>query len=351
MQRRLLLALAVLWAGCSDSTASPPSALAAKTTATIRIRAIPLDGWTLRDAFVLSRQSSGAVDSVPINASGLATLRVTAGSTLDLRVDAPAPRQYHPSSASYTVADDTTLEMVLVPTSWVVQRGPHAGSRRPIDIVNAFGSDNDDTHFLNLFTPSRKILVAWSEDALPISVGLDTTGTTRRWSSADSAWFWSALNDINDAMGRPVFRPTGGVAVSTRNVIGIRIDYDNPGYFGSLGATVDSCRLPIRVCNDLHGAVILARGIFYRSLFDEGNFRSMQHEMMHSLGFGHACYWSSVMTQTRVGCTATVPAHITVDDVAYIELIFRLASVLAAHPQAWNLDEALAGARSVIGEK
>jgi hypothetical protein len=300
---------------------------------------------------VLARQPNGAVDSVPIDANGRATLRAESGNTLDLRVDVAAPRQYHPSVASHTVVGDTTLDIVVVPTTWVVQRGPHAGSRRPIDIVKAFGSDNDDTHFLNLFTPSRKILVAWPEEALPLSVGLDTTGTARRWSEADSAWFWSALNDINSAMGRSVFRPTGSVAVSTRNVIGIRIDYDKPGYFGSLGATVDGCRLPARVCNDLHGAVILARGIFYRSLFDEENFRSMQHEMMHALGFGHACYWSSVMTHTGGGCISTVPARVTVDDVAYMELIFRLASVLAVHPQAWNLDEALAGARSLVGNK
>ena len=151
-------------------------------------------------------------------------------------------------------------------------------TRRPIDIVKAFGSDNDDTHFLNYFAPARKILVAWPEEALPISVGIDTTGNSPRWSSAaDSAWFWSAMTDFNEAMGRPVFQPTTSVALSTRSVVGVRIDYDNPGYLGSLGANLDVCRLPARACTDLHGVVIFARGIFYHSTaFDEQNFRSMQ---------------------------------------------------------------------------
>jgi hypothetical protein len=71
----------------------------------------------------------------------------------------------------------------------------------------------------------------------------------------------------------------------------------------------------------------------------------MQHEMMHALGFGHACYWSSVMMHTGPACSSNVPLDVSVDDVAYMELVFRLASVLATHPQAWNLDEALTGGR------
>ena len=234
----------------------------------------------------------------------------------------------------------------MIPTTWVVQRGRFRATRRPIDIVKAFGSDNDDTHFLNYFSPERKILTAWPEEALPITVGLDTTGNARRWSApADSVYFWSAMDDFNEAMGRPVFQPTSSVALTTRNVIGVRIDYDNQGYFGALGSNLDVCRLPTRACHDLHGSVMFSRGIFYHSVFDEQNFRSMQHEMMHALGFGHGCYWSSVMMHSGAACSQIIPTRVTVDDVAYMELVFRLASVLATHPQAWNLDEALAGAR------
>ena len=348
--RRSLTATLVAGAiscGGADSPAPPlPSAPVVNPTATIRIRAIPLDGWTLGEAFVLSRHPGGASDSVPIDVNGLAVLRAERGSVLDLKLDVPAPRLYHASAATYTVAGDTTLEVVMIPTAWVIQRGRFRATRRSIDVVKAFGSDNDDTHFLNQFTPERRILTAWPEEALPILVGVDTTGNARRWSApADSAYFWSAMNDFNEAMGRIVFQPTTSVALTTRNVIGVRIDYENGGYFGALGANWDVCHLPARACNDLHGSVIFARGIFYHSIFDEENFRSMQHEMMHALGFGHGCYWSSVMMHTGPACSSNVPLDVTVDDVAYMELVFRLASVLAMHPQAWNLDEALAGAR------
>ena len=68
---------------------------------------------------------------------------------------------------------------------------------------------------------------------------------------------------------------------------------------------------------------------------------------MHALGFGHGCYWSSVMMHTGPARSQTVPTDVTVDDVAYMELVFRLASVLTTYPQAWNLDEALSGARPI----
>ena len=333
--------------GCGgESTPALPSGPTTHpSTVTVRIQTIPLDGWTIRDAFVLSRQSGGVTDSVPIDVSGRATLRVLSGSTLDLRIDVPAPRLYYASTAVQAVTGDTTLAVVMVPTSWVVQRGRYAGKRREIDLVKAFGSDNDDTHFLNPFAPSRKILVAWPDESLPIAVGFDSTGMTRRWSDADSVWFWTALKDVNDAMGRAVFRPTGNVGVATRNVIGLHVDFDNGGYYGSLGTNPEVCKLPARVCQDLRGAVSLSRGIFFHSVFDEANVRSMQHEMMHALGFGHACYWSSVMMHTGGACLSTVPNDVTVDDVAYVELVSRLASVLVTYPQAWSLDEAFSGTR------
>jgi hypothetical protein len=49
--------------------------------------------------------------------------------------------------------------------------------------------------------------------------------------------------------------------------------------------------------------------------------------------------------QTGPGCSTEVPRDVTVDDVAYMELVFRLASVLEAHPQAWHLDAALAATK------
>src|SRR6185295_5790982 len=89
--RRALTATLVACAiGCgrADSAAAPPlpTAPVVNPTSTIRLRASPLDGWTLRDAFVLSRHSGNASDSVPIDVNGLAVLRAERGSVLDLKV-------------------------------------------------------------------------------------------------------------------------------------------------------------------------------------------------------------------------------------------------------------------------
>ena len=51
------------------------------------------------------------------------------------------------------------------------------------------------------------------------------------------------------------------------------------------------------------------------------------------------------MMHTGPGCSSDVPYSLTVDDVAYIELVFRLATTLEAHPEAWHVDEALRAIR------
>jgi hypothetical protein len=163
--------------------------------------------------------------------------------------------------------------------------------------------------------------------------------------------FWSALDDFNSAVGRLVVQPTGSVALSTRRVIGIRVNYNFATYAtpeGALGSNVDFCTLPAHLCDDVHGVVSFGSGRFAQNkqgVYYNDPSRLFQHELMHALGFGHGCYWPSIMMHRGGACmTAAVPPDVSVDDVAYMELVFRLATVLQRHPQAWHLEEALNGA-------
>ena len=343
--RRIALLLLLTAIACEQQDVGP-SDPAGGRHATILVRAITLDGATLTSAFAVARSHRGR-DTVRIGQTGLGDrgIDVVVGDSVELRVDVPEPRAYHASTGKIVVEGDTAIDVILIPTVWTVRLGRYRGLKRPIDVATAMGRDEDDTRFLNHFTPGREILTAWPEDALPIAVGIDV-GSNRRWSALDSAWFWQSIDDFNDAAGRQIFRPASDVALSTRRVIGIRIDLDaNAIAYGSLGTNLDVCKLPARLCSDVHGVVSLPRGLFFRSSFDEEYFRVFQHEMMHALGFGHGCHWSSIMMRTGPGCSIDVPRDVTVDDVAYMELVFRLASVLEAHVEAWHLDEALAAKR------
>jgi hypothetical protein len=341
--RRIALLLSLAAIACENARLTD---VAGGRRATIRVRAIALDGATLSSAFAVSKSHRG-LDSVRIGPTGFSDrgVDVVVGDSVALRVDVGEPRAYHASAGTVVVKGDTAIEVILIPRDWTVRLGRYRGSRRPIDVATAMGRDDDDTRFLNHFTPDRQILTAWPEGALPIAVGIDAA-SSRRWSALDSAWFWQSIDDFNDAVGREVFRPAGDVALSTRRVIGIRIDLEPDAVaYSSLGTNLDVCKLPSRLCSDVHGVVSLPRGLFFRSSFDEEYFRVFQHEMMHALGFGHGCHWSSIMMRTGAGCSSDVPRDVTVDDVAYMELVFRLASVLEAHADAWHLDEALAAAK------
>jgi len=336
---RLVFAAAAM-AACSESHRSPTQ-LPERRPATVRIAALTLDGGVAEGSFYVLQASGPNGEPLRLDASGAATIAASTGDTLSLTISPQATTRYYASHGTLVVSGDTTLEVVLIPTAWTVQRGRYVGARRAIDIVKAFGSDANDTHFLNYFSPTKGILVGWTEDDLPISVGYDTTGSTRRWTAADSVWFWSTLIDVNDALGRTMFKPVTTVRLSAPRVIGVRVDYTTPQTReGSLGIDLDACKPPVRVCTGGHGSIILGYPVFFRTAFEEENFRVMQHEMMHALGFGHACYWPSVVMHTGVDCAPTVPKDISVDDAAYIELVLRLATVLKAHPYAWHLDEA-----------
>jgi hypothetical protein len=338
---RLLPTVAVV-AACSDRH-EPTTPGLDRRAASVRVATITLDGDDVPGGYVVRRRAAKP-DSIPLDASGAATVSAFIGDTLSLTIAPPATTQYYASAGTFVVGGDTTIDVVLIPTSWTLRRGRYAGARRAIDIVKAFGSDADDTHFLNYFSPAKGTLLGWSEDNLPISVGYDTTGSTRRWTPADSAWFWSTLIDMNEALGRTMFVPVTTVGLTTPGAIGVRVDYSTPGTRqGSLGIDLDQCKPPVRVCSGGHGTIVLGYPVFFRPVFDEENFRVMQHEMMHALGFGHACYWPSVVMHTGVDCAPTVPKDVSVDDAAYVELVLRLVTILKAHPSAWNLDEASKG--------
>lgn len=336
-----LLLIAAAMAACSDSH-TPTVVPERRAAAAIRVAAMALDGGDLSGGSVYVRRGSDPnVDQVRLDASGAATIGGSAGDTLSLTISPARTTQYYASHGTLVLGGDTTLDVVLIPTSWTVRRGRYAGERRVIDIVKALGSDANDTHFLNYFSPASGIFVGWTEDDLPISVGYDTTGSTRRWTAADSVWFWSTLIDVNDGLGRTMFKPVATVRLSDPGVIGVRVDYITPQTRqGSLGIDLDRCKPPLRVCSAGHGSIILGYPVFFRTAFEEENFRTMQHETMHALGFGHACYWPSVVMHTGVDCAPTVPKDVSVDDAAYIELVLRLATILKPHPYAWHLEEA-----------
>lgn len=336
------------------SVAAPPTP---PLTAAVTLRAWPLDGGVLPPLSVRAQTAGGRIDSVAAQSDGSAVLVVPTTDSVDLRVISSGAGAYYSSQARVRASRDTTIDVILVPTHWTVRKGAYLGSEQTIDLVAAFGSDTDDTHFLNKFSQVRTMLVAWSPSSLPISIGFDTTRLWKPMTTTDSANFWQVTNDVNAIIGETVFKPAGPVPFAPTGAIGVRLD-STVAALGEavLGTNLSRCSPAARVCTAVQGEIWMLRydvywggdhTMPYIPPLTEESSRMIAHELMHTLGFGHACYWPSVMMVTKFQCVrvSSIPTRPTATDVAYIELVFELAKLLGIHPAAWHVAEALAAAQ------
>jgi hypothetical protein len=74
---------------------------------------------------------------------------------------------------------------------------------------------------------------------------------------------------------------------------------------------------------------------------DFRNAALIAHEMLHALGFGHAVEWRSVMTRTS---SPSVTA-LTAQDVAYVQLIYRIRAAQSIYGAGIGFLEAAEGER------
>jgi hypothetical protein len=255
----------------------------------VTLRARPLDDGVLPSLSVRAQTAGGRIDSVAARSDGSAMLVVPTTDSIDLRVISSDAGAYYSSQARVRASRDTTIDVIMMPTHWRVRKGAYQGSEQRIDLVFAFGSDAEDTRFLNQYTQYKTMLVAWSPASLPIPIGFDTTRLWKPLTTVDSQFFWRVTNDVNAIIGETVFAPAGPVPFAPR-----------------VQRTHDRSRAhayaPIR-----------------------------PH-----------LYWPSVMMCANV---SLVPTRPTATDVAYIELVMELARLLGDHPAAWHLAEALSAAQ------
>lgn len=347
LHRFRLLSGALLAIACSSGS-DISGTKSGSGTVQLSFRLLTLDAGTGEDVSVRARVADITVDStVVVLADGRsAQLTVPANAPLDLTI-ATTSGNYYSSAARETVAHDSTIDVVLIPTTWTIRQGVYQSTRVRIDLASANATNPDGSHFLNFASASPRMLTSWTPEALPIAVGFDTTGVAQ-WTSSDSTVFWQVAASLDTVFGQRLFRPANRGGFAPANAIGVQTEAVGLQYMGLLGTNYDACRLPRRLCSSVQGEIAFPPGFYYvgPGLFtqshDEERRRGIAHELMHALGFGHTCAWSSVVLITQLTCLALpeVPTRPTAEDVAYVEMILTLAGVMEAHPYAWQLAEA-----------
>jgi len=351
INRPLLIGAAIglsVSAACGSASTALADVRNEARPARVSIALVRLDGGPTANLVVRVTAANGRVDSVAVGTDGRATFSVDTSTAREARVDISSTADAYGSSGSLIVQADTALDVALLPRRWEVRRGIYARQVVPIDLLRAVGAA-DDSVFLNHAGPSQRQLLAWRPDAFPIAVGLDTTLSRRRWTASDSALFWGFVDSFNAIAGQTLFKP-GPDHPTGASAVGLRIAYlpatITPRTY--LGWDLNRCPATARFCPDLSATVEVAEGLlmsFPDSPFNKysliSNRKLVQHELMHTLGFGHECFWASVMVYTTAQCTGAVPEQVTENDIAYIELVQALAQVLVTHPAAWHIAEAL----------
>lgn len=329
----------VIVAACGSSRVDAPSPRTLR--ATLDVEALTLDGSLPTDLHATLSSSSGP-STVSFNLAGVAALTGLVGDTLTLRIEGSASSQLDASQGRIVLHRDTSLAVILIPRTWTIQRGRYASMKRTIDLAAALAVNPDSSRYLDQFAPSIAHVAAWTESSFPIPVGFDSTAVTRRWTAHDSTVFWQYADTVSAVAGSVLFKPAGDQTVNSPGTIGLNVDYTfktSPQAWLTV-RVLNSCFLPTRFCGDVHGEVAASAGFYYAWSPDE---KIIMHELMHALGFGHSCHWPSIMGISRPQCVGEFPKKPTVDDIAYLEFMTRLATVMSLHPDAWQLQEALAG--------
>ncbi|HYD53367.1 MAG TPA: hypothetical protein VEA99_12090, partial [Gemmatimonadaceae bacterium] len=160
-------------------------------------------------------------------------------------------------------------------------------------------------------------VVGWAARRLPLRVG-----SSRELADADTARFWAAAREVERELGMRLFvpAPPGGESDLT-----IRVATGVPGAAVTQASWAGN--------GDVMEAEILLRGASV--LHDR---RVVAHELVHALGFGHTTAWRSIVAPASAPATS----WLTPEDVAWVQLVYRLRETQRRVGAAFGLDAALA---------
>ncbi len=243
-------------------------------------------------------------------------------------------RDVHPMLARVSARQTgPELNAVVVPTSWTIRSGTYAGVKLEVSAEAALRRWRGVAPFARSAAYAGRTtrrVVGWPASAFPLPVAFVRERPGLPVSRADSVAFWQSVRAFEEQLGIPAFEPAQ-LEVIRAGRLGVEVIIDpttppNAMTWASWTANGDlnDARVGVRKPADFRNAQLIA------------------HEMLHSLGFGHAVEWRSVMTRTSSPAVGTL----TPQDVAYVQLIHRVRAAQAAFGAELGFLEAAAGERA-----
>jgi hypothetical protein len=293
------------------------------------------------------------VDSVDVDSAGRFAIPVPRdlADSLEMVVDAAdrGRRAYHPALARIHRRETQAEQgFVLVPRTWTIAAGRYAGQGVQISPHRARTPvcPRCSVFWVRVRPQGQEPVryQGWPLSRFPLRVGFDREHSVPAGAAPDSAAFWRAIEGIEDAFGTDLFRPVRYTETLSRET-------DENGTDDVVLVVIDPT-LPVAGLTMVLGrpgmveyaAVSLRRRA---ELQTEYGPELVGHEMMHSLGFGHTCQWRSVTADLQ-RCPQLRARAPTPEDVAHVQVLYRVRDLQRAGGYRWGLDAATAGERVFI---
>ena len=193
-----------------------------------------------------------------------------------------------------------TMKIVMLPSQITIPScSVYGGQVVGLDLEQAFAFAPGQSSYYDrtstMQASGRVVVASWNLGSIPVALS-DTGGTGKRFSADDSTEVTAALATLSSHFCQEFHL----VPVSVANAGGVVVHKD-PG-FAALGAHSMAVP-PIRGDYTRADVVVRTLSAVDPAVRDSAR-RTVIHEFVHVLGFGHTCSWSSVMT-TGTFCKET----------------------------------------------
>ncbi len=361
----------------------PRSILQIAVMPVIRGHAYTLSGAPAVGAYVRAVARSGR-DSVRIAPDGSFLFRARAlpdstGFDVWIGEGDPTNAVTFPSFRHLALtASVDTIAAVLLPRAWAVPTGPYANNVTAISVERAWKGGGYMSFWPALGGSPALHGQPTYLGRLPLAI--DRTIAAVPVSAVDSTRLWSFIADLEARVGRALFYPTNFNASDTGIQVTVTLASSLGGNYGGGGRIDPACfRASTHAfCEARRGTANIApvsctftavQNATCGSPMDSTSLRpAIQHELLHTFGFGHTCGWRSLMaynffTGETAWCSSVTGGALSnlnygyhgpdsfllsLEDAVYFNLYLKIAEFVATHGTNWSVSEARNGEAVVL---